>query len=479
MSFGGPGWRRLLVATVCAIALGAPSPSRAEVPTSSTATSAPAALDLPALERAALAANVLIAVDRVKVEEARAMLEFARAQAYPQIRGQVLFGGPTPETKTRVRNDVGSLTDASYLADFDFGQLGVTVRAGAQLIQPLYTFGKISSGKEATEALVRAAEHNVAITQAEVLLNVHRAYWTYVLTRSFVRGLEEGQGVLGKVLDKVELLLDEDSPQVTENDRLRLMHAHATVGVRLDEARNGSAMALAALRMLIGHPQDAPLEVADADIDALPERLPGVDEVLGDAIALRPELLALRAVIDAQRAFVDLRWNQLYPDLAIGGVLDFARTTNATDQTNPFIFDPFNFFDIGVGLVLRFELDVFNKMALAHQAEAQLDTRLAQATAAAQGIELEARALHLDVSGKLARIELLRKAHRAARGWLSASVLAYDIGTGEAREVIDAFVARATAEAELNKTEYDVQIGVADLARVSGRLVAEAGRARP
>ena len=45
---------------------------------------------------------------------------------------------------------------------------------------------------------------------------------------------------------------------------------------------------------------------------------------------------------------------------------------------------------------------------------------------------------------------------RAARGWLTAAVLAYDIGAGDAGELIDAFLARATAEGDLRKTEFDL-----------------------
>ena len=76
---------------------------------------------------------------------------------------------------------------------------------------------------------MKASEHKVGITAAEVALNVHKAFWAYQLTVSFSESLDEGQQILGDVLQKVEALLEDDSPQVTENDRLRLIHARATV----------------------------------------------------------------------------------------------------------------------------------------------------------------------------------------------------------------------------------------------------------
>ena len=55
------------------------------------------------------------------------------------------------------------------------------------------------------------------------------------------------------------------------------------------------------------------------------------------------------------------------------------------------------------------------------------------------------------------------KAYKAAKAWLTAAALAYDIGTGNAAELIDAFLARATAEADLRRTQYEIQLGRAVL----------------
>ena len=53
-------------------------------------------------------------------------------------------------------------------------------------------------------------------------------------------------------------------------------------------------------------------------------------------------------------------------------------------------------------------------------------------------------------------------------------VIGVDVGTGSARELIDAFLARAAAEGDLRRTQYEIQIGSADLLRAAGTLVEEA-----
>src|SRR5262249_17311878 len=148
--------------------------------------------------------------------------------------------------------------------------------------------------------------------------------------------------------------LAHESEQVTENDRLRLLHAVATVRVRLSEAEEACDLAQAAMKLLIGRDQDAALEIATAELEALPPAVPDVKARIVAAQDGRPEILALRDVVAASSKFADLRRSMLLPDFYLGGVFSFAYTSNATDQTNPFIYDPYNYLTAGVGVGLRF-----------------------------------------------------------------------------------------------------------------------------
>lgn len=469
-----PLW--VVLTTVLSLAPGARPASAEERATlvlttsSTTSTTTVPGETLATLAERALQHNLRIRIDEAQVDEARALYRYAAAQAYPRFSASALFGGPTPERRTEVVNDPSTITPSSLEGDLRFGELGFTFRASAEGALPLYTFGKISNAKEAASSVVRAANERVAITEAEVVVQVHNAFWAFQLTRSFISSLEEGESMLAKVLSKIEALIDDDSSQVTENDRLRLLYALATVRVRLTEARQASELARAAMKLLVGQAQTAPLELASADLEALPA-VPALDEQMREAMVWRPELRALRALVEAQQRFAAYRQSAFWPDVFLGGILRYAYTSNATDQTNPFIYDDANVADVGIGLGMRVELDVFSKLAELEQAEAATRTRAAQAAAAEQAVDLEVRKLHADLVGGYERIRGLERANRAARGWLTASTLAYDIGTGDAAELIDSFLAWAASEGELQKTRYDMQLAHVDFARAIGRLV--------
>lgn len=430
------------------------------------------AMTLDELIEEALAKNPQIAVDKAKIEEAQTLYNRAAAQAYPVLNMTMLFGGPTPEAKTEVRNDPSTVTEPSLSGDFDFGELGVSYRLNANAFVPIYTFGKISSGKEAASHVVEAQEERAHATEAEVAVNVARAFWTVQLVRAAERSLADGTRTLEKVLEKVDDLLENESPQVTENDRLRILHALGTLRVRKIQVKYARKIAKKALLLLIGRDQSGDVDVAETDLDAgLPSDVPPVEEVIDAARTRRPELLALRQIVSAQEAFTELRKAQFYPDIFLGALVNYAYTSNATNQTNPFINDPFNFFDLGVGIGMRLQFDYFNKLALLEQAEAQERIRMAQEHLATEAAELDVRRIHNSIEGGVEQIQALERNSRTARSWLTATVLAYDIGLGQADELIDAFLAWAASEAALHRTRFDTILKVADLARATGRLV--------
>jgi outer membrane protein TolC len=428
-------------------------------------------LTLEALLEIALEHNLQVKVAEAQIDEAAALYQFAAAQAYPRIVLIGLAGGPTPEARTTERNKLETLTPASFRNDLDLGELGFTVRANVDASLPLYTFGKIQKGKEAADHLVRAARENRVATQAEVALNVQRAFWAYQLTRAALVSLEEGKGTLEKVLRQVDALLEAESPQVTENDRLRMRFLLDTLAARATEAEVAQRIALRALRLLIGYPQERELVVAEAELDELPAAPPSIDALAKNARLDRPELKALREVVRAAEEFRTLRKRMFLPDIFLGGLFQFAYTSSATNQTNPFIFDPFNDVVVGLGVGVRVELDVFQKLAQLEQADAQARVRAAQAELAEQANELEVRRLHAEVEGSYQRVAQLERANRTARGWLTSSALAYDIGTGEAEELMDAFLAWASSEADLQRTRFDTLVRLTELARASGRLL--------
>ncbi len=410
-----------------------------------------------------------------RVEEAEA--ELRRLQAlqrqakwawFPKFETVVGFGGPTPEA----RNDgLGGppTTEATLEGDWNFGELGVTVRAEANALLPLYTFGKLSALEKAGDqgALIGAALRERA--RDEVGFQAAQVFYGYQLARSGLTQLEDTAKRLEDAAQKINELLAEESEQVSRVDTYKVNFFRQVVAARLSEAKQGRAIALAALRLLAGVPPQEPMEIAAVDLPLEEEFTPpSLEKALALAEQYRPELTALQAGLVAREQEVLIRERAFYPDLGLVGFARFAHTTNATPQRTPFAYDPYNEVSAGVGLAVRGTFDIPVKNAQLDQARAELDKLRAQQRLLQSAIRLEVTKVHGELRTALERAQAYAEAEKNARRWATAAYAAFDLGTGDTRDLVDAFSALAQASADKAKGWYDVRVGIAALERVTG-----------
>ncbi|MBN1205009.1 MAG: TolC family protein [Myxococcaceae bacterium] len=410
-----------------------------------------------------------------RVEEAEA--ELRRLQAlqrqahwawFPKFETVVGFGGPVPEA----RNDgLGGppTTEATLEGDWNFGTLGVTVRGEIDALLPLYTFGKLSALEKAGDQgpIIGAALRERARDEAG--FQAAQAFYGYQLARSGITQLEETAKRLDDAAQRINELLAEESAQVSRMDTYKVNFFRQVVAARRSEAVQGRALALEAIRLLANVRPGEPLEVTAVALPLEEEFAPpSLDKALATAEQHRPELVAIQAGIAAREQEVIIRERAYYPDLGLVGFARFAYTTNATPQRTPFAYDPYNDRTAGIGLAARGTFDIPMKNAQLAQTRAELDKLKAQQRLLQAAIRLEVAKVHGDLVTALARAKAFTEAEKNARRWSTAAYAAFDLGTGDTRELVDAFTALAQASADKAKSWFDVRVGIAALDRVTG-----------
>lgn len=410
-----------------------------------------------------------------RVDEAEAdlhRLEALQRQAhwawFPKFETVFGFGGPTAEA---YNDGLGGppTTPASFTGDWNFGHLGVTMRAEVGAVLPIYTFGKL-------QALAKAGDEGPKIGAAlrerardEAGFQAAQAFYAYQLARSGLTQLED----VGKRLDdagkRINELLEDESQQVSKSDTYKVNFFRQVVAARRSEATQGRALALAAIRLLAGAKPNEALDIAEVDLPLEEEFTPPtLEQALALAEQHRPELTAIQAGVAASEQAVVIRERSYYPDVGLLGFARWAYTTNATPQRSPFAYDPYNDAYAGVGLVVRGTFDIPVKNAQLDQARAELDKLLAEQRLLQSAVRLEVTKVHGELMTALDRAKAYSEAERNARRWATAAYAAFDLGTGDTRELMDAFTALAQASAEKSKGWFDVRVGIAALNRVTG-----------
>jgi multidrug efflux system outer membrane protein len=331
---------------------------------------------------------------------------------------------------------------------------------------PLYTFGKIESGRRAADANVRVSEWDLEKTRQQTRMDVRRAYFGVMLARDAKYLADEVLSRIDKAIKGVDDKIAKGDQTVAEVDRLRLEVYREEIIARAGEAQRGETYALAALRFFTGVQElfdvpDEPLKPPDVP-------LAPVIRYLSAARLFRPEVNMARAGVEARKAQVDLARAKFFPDIGLTLGADYTRAPSATTQNVPWIFDPLNHFFYYGGFGLHWNLDLLPNAARVAQAESQLEETRALERAALGGLAVEVENAYATAVEAKGRSEAWDRAEHKSKQWITTIQDAIDLGNGDERALTEPL--RAYVNSRLNHliSLMDYNIAMSQLALASG-----------
>jgi outer membrane protein TolC len=430
-----------------------------------------------------------VRTDYPAVAAARAGLEGADAQVAQADRlwwpsGDLTFGitgsphirciGPgvdnkvvDPDEKVREANCVQTNT-VDLQKGNDIAQIlpvfGVALRFDAKLLQPIYTSGKIGAARDAAHAGRDAARYAVEVAKADVSLQAVRAYWGLKWARAAGATLSDGRKRIKEWVDTVDRDLERGKSGYTETDLIRIKLALEVVDLSLLDVRRAERIALAGLHTLTGEP-DADVDEAELDPVELAEQPLSYYE--DAARTHRPEARMLDAARVAAHAGTALRLAEMLPDLGLLTTFNYSYMSDADNPNNAFMNHP-NSLGASLLLVMRTQLDIPERLAKHRQARADERALEAKRREALGGIALEIERAYADAEEARKRADETNHGEKLARGWYNAVDQNLQLGTAEARDLVDA--ARSYFELRLKHLQsiMDMNIAVAALRRASG-----------
>jgi len=397
-------------------------------------------------------------------EVAMAKKDQADAARYPQIELTAVLG-PSPRARGTVVDSPDRKDSLTINNVFEIVEM--------TLVQPLYTFGKISSFREAADAGVRVDRAKVEEKASDVILRIKELYYGRLLTSDLLSLIDEISEDLDKAIEKTERQLKADAPGVDEVDLYKLKAFRGEALRNRYEAQKGFDLATAALRTFAGLDPGQPLELDAKGLDAAPRQAEPEEQAIGTALDLRPEMSQVRAGLKATEALVRAEESNLYPQFFLGVNGYYAQAGNRTRQQNPFAYDPLNdrFVAVVLGLKYNFDFGITRGKIRAAQAEHLRVQETKQF--AEQGIPLQVRKAHRELVEAKESIRATEEGWRNARKWLVAAKANFDLGVGDARDLGQAVEAYAKLRAENFKTMYNYNISLANIEHATGRDVKE------
>lgn len=390
-------------------------------------------------------------------------LEEASSHRYPQLEVTSLFG-PAPRAN---REDISPIvaTDRKYSR---FNQTTWFASTDATIIQPLFTFGKISES-------MKAATHGIEVDRSrkvqranEVALKVREYYYGLMLAREMKELVLEVQESLAKAREKAQKLLDQGSESIEELDLYKLDAFSGEVAKYLEEATKGESLALAALKTRLGLPLDSSLEISSQRLVMGDSVVPEFETFVSKAREKRPEFRQISEGIKARAALVEAARANYYPDIFLGGLVSWAYAEDRDRINNPYFDDKFKHFYGGVALGARWKLDFGITGARVSAEQAQYNRLLSTKEFADANIPLQLRKYYLELKEAENSAVATKAAYTNSKKWAVTALANFDFGVGPAKEIFEALQAYARMRAAYFQSLYNYRIAWANLDYATG-----------
>lgn len=189
----------------------------------------------------------------------------------------------------------GSLTGLMMLPDIDLMGSSLQTRgaymAGLQIVQPIYTGGKITAGQHLAKIGNRVAAEKLRLARAEAIYEADNAYWSYIAVLSKVDLMNRYIAMMDTLYSQISTTLSVG--MATGNDLLRIESKRSELQYQRQKAINGEKLCRMALCNTLGIDLETELTVSDT----LPE--PIAPESGTSDISQRPELRMLEMQVKA------------------------------------------------------------------------------------------------------------------------------------------------------------------------------------
>lgn len=373
-------------------------------------------------EALALKNNPQISIGRLNALVARQFVREQRSGLLPTVA----LNATGVDAQPGGRIAAGGLTNSALYS---------RAAAGANVSQLVTDFGRTPNLVASANLQAKAQDETAAATTADIILAVDQSFFNTLETEALVTVAHQTVDARQTFVDKIQALTDARLRSDIDLSFAKVDAARARL--LLLEARNNYEASLAALSALLGF-NDAQnfqlLEGAPAG-EAPP---PTVEPLIGEALAQRPEVLALRDQVQAAEKFGRAEHDLKLPDVTALGTVGLVP---ARDNHVPSWWGA-----VGANI----NIPVFNGFLFDARAKtADLQTTLARGrlTDLQNNIARDVRDAWQDSNRAFERLSVTRQLEEQATLALDLAQSRYNLGLSSIVEF---------SQAELQKTEADI-----------------------
>ena len=393
-----------------------------------------------------LAKDPQLAETRFGVQAKKEKLSALTSEVILPTFNIAMMVGPAPGLKESVDN-WGDTIDV-----YDFSKMGPFWGVEGKFIQPL-NFGQYRSGKKALEADVQQKQFSIDNQVNKKDVELQSYYYNYLLAKEMQRLAYDAQKQVDKAYEQLEEALDDDDPNVSQMDLLKLKAQLHSVKEGVTDANLGMKRVQLAIRFSLGLSEDDVFVAEDTCLTPRSEPLPTIDDVQNYTVRFHPELKQLAAGLSARKLQMDLAEAKLAPEFFIMGKFEYVKSWAGNRKVmlkNAFAEDAVNKLSGYLGIGLRYRLNFWKDWSAFRLARTEYHGLQMKEDYAAVGLMAKAEEQYYQVVAAKEKMDALKESLRASEAILKGAAMQYDLDKSKTGDLVSAY----TQNVSLQKDYY-------------------------
>jgi outer membrane protein len=323
--------------------------------------------------------------------------------------------------------------------------------AGATVSQLITDFGRTTNLVSSAVFAAKAEDQNAMATKEQILLAVDQAFYGALQAHAVLTVAQQTVSARQMVTDQVEALFESKLKSELDSSFAKVNLAQAKL--LLLDAENNENAALANLSAMLGYPTLQDFQLVE-DTTAIASPPGNVDNLISEALAVRPEILALGFQYQSAQKFHNAERDLFLPTIRAVGVV------GDTPVRNPVLSNWYG--AVGVNV----EIPLFNGfLYTARSREASLRAQAAQERLLdlRNRISRDVRTSWLNANTAYERVSVTQQLFDQASLALDLAQTRYRLGLSSIVELSQAQLQQTQAQISNAQAGYDFRLALAIL----------------
>jgi len=372
----------------------------------------------------------------------KAQLSKVEAALYPKLSYTMAL---VPMGKVTTDSPSGSIDD------MDFSEWGIGLDSKITLIQPIYTFGKWSTGMEMAKKRADLENKKVEKLKQNIKSDLVKAYQALVMIRELEKITHYGQKQLNKAIKQLKKLDEEDSDDYSETDYFKLKIYEQKFIDGENELKALKEQVRFGLISLLG---------IEKNFTIKDKKLVPNDTIKKWDITTMFEYKILMSMIELSKLNLDLQKNYFTPDVFFWASWNLKYSSVAENHGG---YNPYHKNIPAAGLGLKWSLDFMQLKANYKVAKLQLLQNQNRINILKKLSSIKDFKISSEVKLLRKRIDVKRKISKESKRWFTGNAMDYYAGIGSSKTLLESLAAYQRAKVDVIRAIYNYNIKLSSL----------------